>query len=333
MAFHPPRSIALLLAVATGAMALSAAAQQSGQSIIFSAPPEDDAQSATPPLAPPSSPVISLPSTMQAPMSPFGYSPPNNLLLPPPRANDAGQQQLKKSLDERKNWTLMTPAEIFGVTTTDKSSQERDATGQPKNQTQLERYLDRQNQSATGHTNDWESDRANLQWNQNAPDRTKPFNSRRDDGTEAAQNYNRFFGGPQSAPAGQNENASWDAFDTQAPQAPAKPNPEQVASMERFRELLAPNPAPESSAPQNAFSAAPKPVVDPFLNQPAFVANPAGASFTPLSSGLSRPNGLTPLPGITTPVAKPATAPAWAPQPPPWVSQGPPAVATPQWKF
>jgi len=64
------------------------------------------------------------------------------------------------------------------------------------------------------------------------------------------------------------------------------------------------------------------------------LVNPIGASFTPISSGIGRPVGLAPLPGITGPASIPAiTTPAWAPQPAPWTSQTPQPFAIPQRKF
>jgi hypothetical protein len=339
MAFHLPKPVVPLLAIAMGAMVLSAAAQQSGQSIIFSSPQNDDAQSSTPSLVQPSSPLPSLPSTMQAPVSPFSYNAPDNFPdLPPSPANSAEQQRMEKMLSDRKNWTLMTPEEIFGVTTEKSSQPERDAMGQGKNQTQLERYLERENQSPDGRTNDWQNDRANSPWNiSRDPDNANPFDSRHNgnDPFGAPQNLNRLFDGQRNGdvPANQNGTVSWDVFSTPAPQTPVKSNLEQLAAMERFRQLLEPSPAPPPSSPQSAFFSAPKAVLDPNLTQPDFVVNPAGASFTPLSSGIGKPAGLTPLPGITPHLAQPVAAPSWAPQPPPWVSQTPQPFAAPQWKF
>ena len=64
------------------------------------------------------------------------------------------------------------------------------------------------------------------------------------------------------------------------------------------------------------------------------LANPIGASFAPLSSGIARPIGLTPLPGITRPASmQTPTTPAWAPQPAPWTSTTPQPFAIPQRKF
>jgi hypothetical protein len=336
MDFYPPKLKFQLLVVATSAMVLSAAAQQFGQSIVFSSPQNDDAQSVTPSLTPPNSPLLLLPSTMQAPVSPFSYDVPDNL-LPPPPPNVSEQQRMKKLLDDRKNWTLMTPEEIFGTTKENPfQPTERDAFGNKKNETQLESYLDRQKQSPDGRTNDWQNDRADSPWDlTHDQDRANPFDSRRNDTTDSPQSLNRFFSSQRNSdvPANQNGIVSWDSFSTPPPQASVKPNLEQLAAMARFRQLLEPSPAPAEPSPNSRFFPVSKPVVDPNFTQPDFVPNPAGASFTPLSSGMGRPAGLTPLPGITTHLSSPAAVPAWAPQPPPWVSQGPQPFAAPQWKF
>src|SRR5271155_5386365 len=121
MAFYPPKLKVPLLVVAMGTLVLSVGAQQSGQSIIFSTPQSDDAQSVTPSLAPQNSQMPVLPGTLQAPMSVFNSSAPNDVaVLPPPQSNSAEQQRMKKMLDDRKNWTLMTPAEMLGVTPPEK---------------------------------------------------------------------------------------------------------------------------------------------------------------------------------------------------------------------
>ena len=339
MAFHLPKPIVPLLVVAMGAMALSAAAQPSGQSIIFSSPQNDDAQSATPSLAPQNSQMPVLPGTLQAPVSPFDGGAPNDLPVPPPQANFSEQQRMGKLLEERKNWTLMTPAEIFGVTTQEKLLQppERDAMGREKNQTQLERYLDREDRLRTGPTNRWQNDTADSPWNfSRDKDNANPFDFSRHGADDAAQNLNRFLNGQRNsdASANQNGNVSWDPFNTPAQQpTPEKQNLEQLAAMERFRQLLEPGSAQESPSPDSKFFPVPKTVVDPNITQPDFVPNPAGASFLPLSSGIGKPTGLTPLQGIVNSTAQSAAVPAWAPQPPPWLLQGPQPFAMPQRKF
>jgi hypothetical protein len=54
--------------------------------------------------------------------------------------------------------------------------------------------------------------------------------------------------------------------------------------------------------------------------------NPAGHDIAPLDNVFSRPTGITPLPGISTPPPKPvAVTPSWQAQLPPWMQSGPPA--------
>jgi hypothetical protein len=340
MAFHLPKPIVPLLAIAMGAMVLSAAAQPSGQSIIFSSPQNDDSQSATPSLAPQNSQMPVLPGTLQAPVSPFNYGAPNDLPVPQ-QANSSEQQRMGKILEERKNWTLMTPAEIFGVTATEKLLQppERDAMGREKNQTQLERYLERETQLRTGPTNRWQSDGADSPWNfSRDKDNVNPFDFSRRGADETTQNLNRFLNGQRNsdASANQNGNVGWDSFSTPAQQqTPEKQNLEQLAAMERFRQLLEPSSATEAPSPDSKFFPVPKTVLDPNITQPDFVLNPAGASFTPLASGIGKPAGLTPLPGLINSTPQSAATPAWAPQPPPWLLQGPQpfTFTTPQRKF
>jgi hypothetical protein len=312
MSFHLPKLIVPLLVIAMRAMILSAGAQPAGQSIIFSAPQNDAAKSVTPSLAPPSLPLPSLPSTLQAPVSPFSYSPPVNFQeLPSPSANASEQERMKKSLSPKAS----------------------EAMDQKTGQTQLARYLDRENQPLAGRTNGWQNGRANSPWDfAHGQDQADLAGYGRNDAKVATQNSNRSFNGQRngSAAANQNGNVVWDSFSTPAP---VKPNPGQLAAMERFRQLLEPSPAP--AAPPSPFFPTPKLVVNPNLTPPppALAGNPAGASFTPLSSGIGKPAGLKPLPGITTPGPQPFATPAWAPQPPPWVSQKPQPFAMPQWKF
>src|SRR5277367_4964925 len=100
-----PRLKLPLLAVAAGAMILSARAQQSGQPIIFSPPQACDAQSDTPSLSPQNSQMPVLPDTLQAPDSGFNFQAPNDPPpLPPQQANASEQQRMGKILEERKNW-------------------------------------------------------------------------------------------------------------------------------------------------------------------------------------------------------------------------------------
>jgi len=292
----------------------------------------------TPSLTPQNFQLPELPSTLRAPVSAFP-SPPSLGQLPPPPVNSSEQQRLKQLQDERRNWMLMTPAEIFGVTPTEKLLQppERDAFGREKKTTQLERYLERENQARTGLTNGWRSDRANSPWNLSRDeDNASPFARGRDGTADPAQNLNRFLDGQQNrnGSANQNwnpnENPDGNGFDAFAQKKVTKEKLEQQASMERFRQMLLPSSEP---SPNNRYFPVPKPAVDPNLTQPDFVPNPAGASFKPLASGVGRPVGLTPLPGVVTPRLQPAVIPSWKPQPPPWLSQSPVPTAFPQQRF
>ena len=320
--------------MAAGALVFSAAAQESGQEIIFSAPKADDSQAVTPSLAPQNSGLPTLPGTLLAPVPAFPTRPPPGERRPPP-VNSSEQQRLKQLQEERRNWTLMTPAEIFGVKTTEKLLQppERDAFGREKKTTPLERYLDRENQARAGLTNGWRSDRANSPWSFSHDDNKAGPPGRRLDGTaDPAENLNRFLDSQQNGNGSANPdlNSGGNGFDAFAQKKVTKEKLEQQASMERFRQMLLPSAEP---SPNSRFFPVPKPVVNPNLTQPDYVPNPAGASFRPLVSNIGRPEGLTPLPGVVTPRLQPAVIPSWKPQPPPWLSQSPQPTAFPQQKF
>src|SRR5882757_532279 len=291
-----------LLLVAAGAMVLSAAAQDSGQAIIFSTPKSDDPQAVTPSLAPQNSDVPILPSTLLAPVPAFpsGSSLAGDQPLAPMYSSE--QQRLKQSQEERRNWTMMTPEEIFGIKSTEKLLQppERDAFGREKKTTTMERFLERENQSRIGPTNDWRNDRANSPWNLSRDEDNASLFARRPDGTaDPAQNLKRFLDSQQNRNVAGNQDGKIDdqAFDALARKKETEEKIEQLAAMQRFRQMLQPGPAPST---ESRYFPAPKPVVNPNYTVPEFVSNPAGASFTHLSSSIGRTEGLTPLPGAFT---------------------------------
>jgi hypothetical protein len=335
MDFHLPWPNVPLLVVAMGAMVLSAGAQPSGQSIIFSSPQNDDSQSA-PPSSSDNSQPITLPSTLQAPTAVFDFNPPSdNLPLPIAPTDTPQQQRMKKLLEERKDWVLMTPEEILDSTPTENMliPPEQDAFGREKDQTQLERYLEREGQMPESFTNGWQNAQTNSPWGfsqeQNA---VNPLDVQRDNMSAAARNLNQLLNDQRNrdGSANQIENNDWDTLGQPLPQTTTKPNPEQLAAMERFRQLLAPSSAAPEISPDSRFLPVSRPAVDPFITQPDFTPNPAGASFTTLSSGIAKPSGLTPLPGAVTSFSQPLTSPAWKPQPPPWLLQGPQPFVMPQ---
>ena len=339
MEFRPPKLKRLLLVMAMGAMVLPAGAQQSSQPIIFSSPKTGEE---TPDRPSPSPDILQpgiLPGTLQAPVTFFDLNPPSDS-LPMPASPNVSQQQLRmrKLLADRKNWTLMTPEEILGLEASGKMLQapERDALGREKDPTPLERYLERETRLRNGPTNDWNNDRADQSGNfARDPDGANPPDYSRNKSADAARSFSQILNGQRARDenADQNENSSWETFSRPLPQAATKPDLQQLAAMERFRQLLNSSPAEEAQPSSDSkFFPASKPVVDPLLTQPDFVPNPAGASFTPLNSGIARPTGLTPLPGAVTTVLPPVATPSWKLQPPPWLLQGPQPFVMPQQK-
>lgn len=324
MNFCPTKLKWLLLLAPLGAMVLSTDAQEAGQPIIFSAPQTADAQPAAP-SSNNSQPGI-LPGTLQAPVSVFDFNSHSDPPLPSPAINSSQQQRMRQLLDDRKNWILMTPEEILGMPPAKSPAPERDAFGREKTETQLERYLERESHSHDGTAIDLK----------NARDGSR-LNFSRDQADANLSDYklgNSARNGSYFSNGQPNRNdfvSDWAAFNRPLPQAATKVDPEQVASMERFRQLLAPTPAPESS-PDSQFFPAPKPVVNPLISRPDFVPNPAGASFTPLSSGIGKPTGLTPLPDAVTGLSLPVAAPTWKLQPAPWLLSGPQPFVTPHQK-
>src|SRR5471032_1860811 len=140
------------LAVAGMVLAASAVAQaqtftQPGQAIIFSAPDNGDAASNAPSLASPPPVAPGFADTIHAPG--FNFEPPSKTSAPPPAP--AAARVSPGEADRRKNWALMTPAEILGVATPENILKipERDAAGRRMDPTAVERFYERQNQVQT----------------------------------------------------------------------------------------------------------------------------------------------------------------------------------------
>src|SRR5271170_4082870 len=109
MDFRPVNFKLSLLAGLWLAAALSAAAQ-SGQSIIFSSPADDTA--GKPPDSSHSSSDNNLANQIQAPATIFNLPQSDNPLPSPvPSLSAAEQKRLQKVLEDKKNWTLLTPEE------------------------------------------------------------------------------------------------------------------------------------------------------------------------------------------------------------------------------
>jgi hypothetical protein len=260
----------------------------------------------------------------------FNFSPPNN--LPPAPVSPVlflQQRTTQKLLEERQNWIFMTPEEILGVTTTEKmlQPQERDALGNEIKPTQLERFLQRERQARNSPTNGWRNDRAGSAWNfERDPDPGDRPDFGRDNPAEAARGFSQLLNGQRNhdEAAAQSQNSFWDAASQPLSPATTRPDQDQLAAMDRFRQLLNPSPVETSQPlPDSQLFLTPKTAVDPFFTRPDFIPNPAGASFTPLSTGIARPMGLTPLPDAVTSLLPAVAAPARKPQLPPWLLQGP----------
>jgi hypothetical protein len=312
---------------------------QAGQTIWFSSPRSDAVNSNVPTLSPkpPESPDFGNNSEIPVPFDLDG--PP---VAVPPRSgklalSPAEQAQMQDLSDRRKNWILLTPAEILGTTTPEKilGIHEYDAAGRPKYLTAMERYTERQNQMLSANTNALQNGNPSSAWNfsqnrrdpsdvfnpingglENPPLMANPlFNSKPDDRTLAKQGQNggesKLFGSPTPLPA---------------------PDPAQQMNMDRFRQLLGSSPSPSPAATpslNDKMFSLPEMSPDIKLGQPSL--NPMGALFPPLNSSVGKPASLPTLPsalGLSYTSSRPAAA--WAQQPP-WMSTDP--LAAPQRKF
>jgi hypothetical protein len=343
----------LLLAGALAAAFLSATAQDgappSSKAIIFSAPADDNGASNALSLLPQRSEQPDFARELRAPSSIFDVQPPSlpsPVLSRIPTLSRAEAQRLRRVLDERENWALMTPEEILGVDTAGNMLQtpEQKAADDKRNLSVFERFLERQQQLHMPVTNgnyggdsasDWDFSR-----NQRGMTNGSPSGRVRNGLPGAGRLLDRFFNDATANNpfAGQNgdRNEGWFSSLGLPPQ-PAPPTPEQLAERERFRQLLDSSSFSDTSAksaPGDKSLSSLQPFSDTTSDQTPTV-NPVGASYAPLSSGIGRPAGLTPLPGITTAPAslQSSAPPAWAPQPPPWLLQTPQPFSVPQRKF
>jgi hypothetical protein len=345
MYFHPVnlRQLPLLVGAAL-ALVFSASAQQGGEPIIFSSPDGGNVSSNLTRLSKPED----LPETTSFAPSGFGPELPSGEAPPlaiPSAVSISEGQQLQNLLNPKKDWTLMTPGEIMGVASTEKILQvpERDAMGLRKNSSALESFLGRQSESQSGATNGFSQDNPASSWHfpsnpdfQSGADTTNPVS-----GTlgNMPQTLSQLFNNnPQRGDNFSSPNAdasSGKLFDGSSP-LPASDSA-QPTEMDRLQKLLGESPAVQSQTPAASFSSGGNFISMPSSANYSFgqpVANPVGASYTPLTSGIGTPTGLTPLPTVTGPSSlQPAIAPAWMPQAPPWMSQGPQPFVIPQRKF
>jgi hypothetical protein len=252
----------------------------------------------------------------------------------------AEQAQREKQSDRRNNWMLLTPAEILGVTTPEKilGVQERDALGQLKNLTVLERYTERQNQMRLANSNAVPNEDSPPAWDLSKyrREQSDAFNSINGGLDNPASGADQLF---NSRPdnqllAGQSQNSDPSKLFGSPPPLPT-PSTAQQLNMERFRQLLGTSPAPDSTAlppPSDKLFSQSGKSPDVTSGQPS--QNPIGTLFPQLNSGIGKPADLPTLPGawgLSYTSSRPSAA--WAPQPPPWLSADPQPFAAPQRKF
>jgi hypothetical protein len=295
-----------------GALAhCSAQTQPSDGSVIFSKPVDNGAGPAS---------SLELPdATSGQPFRGLNAGPSEHFPLPQVDANTA----LQKELEDRKNWTLMTPEEIMGVQTPEQifglTEQDPD-----KNLSPEERYLKRQEKAETaaetnalGGANGWEHKDLGLF---DRPDTSDPFSPQYKQ-TDSST-FSRIFNPAQNSLFGQKSASSKMASVSSS--SMAKEAKEEEEEMARFRALIGEVPPP-SLSPTPAL-----PVASPSL-QPLSQFDALGHPVESKESDLSKPNELTTLARFTgqyTPPKK-IKKPSWEPQAPPWLSDGSTPPTTP----
>jgi hypothetical protein len=330
----------LLVGVAV-AMVLPIHAQQGGEAIIFSSPVGSVVSSNLTRLSAP----VDVPDTFQATPSgldvnlPSGEAPP--LATVPSAVSISEGQQLQNLLNPKKDWTLMTPAEIIGVTSPEKILQvpERDAMGLRDNPNTLERFTERQSRSQVAATNDFSPDNSDSAWRFSRnrslqPDANTPNLVSDNLGSIPTSLSQLFNNAPQRDDNFASQNAGAYLWKPMGSSPLPAPDSAQPTEMDQFKQLLGADPPTpvETPAARSSSGASFSSSSDDNFGQP--MVNPVGASYIPLTSGISTPTGLTPLPTITGQNSiQPAITPAWTPQAPPWMSQGPQPFVIPQRKF
>ena len=149
----------LVIGVAVAAFSAEAqpAGRRPGQAIIFSSPDGEDVSSNLPSLTAKPPELLDLANAVPSPGANSDAAAPGRAAgsaaspadFPRPSATSAA------TLDEQKNWAMMTPEEILGLPTQKKilGVTDRDAFGRPKDESAVMQYFNRQDQSQS-RTND-----------------------------------------------------------------------------------------------------------------------------------------------------------------------------------
>jgi hypothetical protein len=245
-----------------------------------------------------------------------------------PGSSGGGVQQEQKSLDNQKNWMLLTPREIMGIPS------DRAIFGLPESQdnqnlSATERYLKRINTEDQGGVATNAADAKQNKLLDTDPSHTKDtpqeglFGSKINGGSTDI--WGRKINSADTADEDPQRDAVWNsAFDH--PAVSSKPNLQQEAEMARFQALLGSVQSEKPQEPSHALQPE-KPVVDPNMQQlPVFNAN--GNTFTEVKDTSYQPNGIMPLPGIATRQQLTPKKPESITKLPPWLSHempsGPP---------
>ena len=241
--------------------------------------------------------------------------------MPPPDVNTAWQ----KELNNRKNWTLMTPEEIMGVQTPEQifGLSELDP---EKKLSPEQRYLKREENATTAAAtnamagNNIFSHKGFGLFDQ--PDADDPFSA--GDGKKngvKASDFSQIFGQSQNSIFGQKSRPSqFGPGTSSSPVVGAKEKLAEEAEMARFRALIGEVPQPGVPTTTPMPLSAPSPSLQPLSQFDPF-GHPLASS---QPKDLSQPTSVTPLTeytGAYTPVKK-AKKPSWEAQPPPWLSDG-----------
>lgn len=263
-----------------------------------------------------------------------------------PRGPEPGPAQMlrpKKSSDQSLDWEFMTPAQILGVSPDQVlQTQKRDGDNGQPSLTPTERFLERRNFSPRTDTNEAAGTSPWWKFRSDENDQTNEmpalFGSAFGDST-ASTMFSQDSDTPQNySPFGVGDSAWSKLFGTSI-RKPVSTPVRQTESKDEFMQVLNPSFTPAAMAS----SAMPSSDETTFFKvqtvQPKFdsttpLADPVGASFAPLKSGLGKPLDLAPLPTLTRQAgAQTVVPPAWAPQPPPWLSPTPQPFVIPQRKF
>jgi hypothetical protein len=303
-------------------LGLSSAAQQAIQ---FTKPVDADPASKANSFLPDNSHHLSA-KDFNAPSPLFGSASPTADfdILPgsPPPVFLPNAAQWQKYMDQKKNWALLTPGEILGIPTPEKILGITDPLDDPAISLE-ERYLRRQGQQSEMSASNslrraesplWHSDIAGENLFGTTGENARYTGVLMVSGM--SRNAGVFIAGTPDPGQGvnpiQKTVSAW-ASPFESPPPLPKPTPKQLAGMDRFRAIMA-GPAPEiMPAVGGELAHAP----DPNMQATPFF-NPAGQAVAPLSSGLIKPTGITPLSGVTGPQPQPKKA-APVVQPPPWL--------------